>query len=285
MTDNGKRVTMNISSTWTALRTSSSSDVVLCSDFQTTGRSEAGFPDLVPLLRHEANFWLISPAAVAPDADVDVEDYLQSWLEPVRDSGLHVRAVLGFCLGGVYGAALADGVARFQDDVPELVLLDPEQTQLMTIQYQMTKVLTMLKSVLSVDEIAEIHSKLGETAAVEGITARRYSRDMFTTFRRFTNGAFERAGLDVEYGREMLGIFSAFLSYLSIAEDLDPRETWLGATALSSTSPESGLNRLRRTGEMGAGELVVKEIAFTDNHTELLRSAGVAETVDKLLER
>ncbi|MEV4826363.1 hypothetical protein [Micromonospora sp. NPDC049274] len=276
---------MNLKSTWTALRNSTSQEVVLCADFQTTGRAEAGFPDLVPMLRHDSNYWLISPAPVAPDSPVDAGEYLESWLAPVREIGLPVRAVLGFCLGGVYGAALADGVARFQGSPPDLILLDPEQTQLVTIQYQLTKVLTMLNTVLAEAEIAEIHAKLGELASVEDISVRRYSREMFGEFRRFTNGAFERAGLDPGYGQEMLELFSAFLSYLSIAEDLDPRPAWLGATALSSTSPDSGLNRLRRTGEMGTGPLVSDEIGFAEEHTELLRSSEVAQTVDKLLER
>ncbi len=275
---------MRISSSWTELRTSSSSDVVLCADFQTTGRPEAGFPDLIPLLEHDSNYWLIAPAPIAPDSDTGFDEYLRSWLDPVRDSGLRASAVLGFCLGGVYGAALAEQVAGFQATEPRLVLLDPEQTQLVTIQYQLTKVLTMLESVLTEDDRAAIHAKLGELAAVEGMGVRRYAKEMFGHFRRYTNGAFERAGLDPEYGAEMLELFSGFLSYLSLAEETDPRAAWLRATALTSASPESGLNRLRATGELGTGEFVAHEIGFDEDHTEFLRSAEVAKAVDELLE-
>ncbi|MFF2327304.1 MULTISPECIES: hypothetical protein [unclassified Streptomyces] len=276
---------MSISSTWTPLRTSSSSDVVLCADFQTTGRPEAGFPDLVPHLEHDSNYWLIVPPSVAPNADVDVDDYIRSWLAPVRESGLTVRAVIGYCVGSVYAAALADGLAESQDTVPELIVIDPEPTQMVTIQYQLAKVLDQLNTILNEAELAEIHAKLGEFLTVDGTSVGQYAADMFGAFRRISDGAFARAGLDAEYSAEMWSLFSAFLSYLSLADGLDPRATWLRATALSSSSPENGLNRLKVTGEMGPGEFVAHEIGFDESHSELLRSAGVAQTVDKLLER
>ncbi|MGY1434175.1 hypothetical protein [Streptomyces reniochalinae] len=276
---------MSISSTWAPLRTSSSSEVILCADFHTTGRPEAGFSDLVPQLEHDGNYWLIAPPAVAPDSGVDVDEYIGSWLAPVRESGMTVRAVLGFCVGSVYGASLADELAKSQGTAPKLIVFDPEPTQLVTIQYQLTKVLDMLDTILSEAERAEIHAELGKYLRLDGMTVGRYAAEMFGEFRRISDGAFARAGLDTEYSAEMWSLFSSFLSYLSLAEGLNPRPAWLDATALSSSSPHNGLNRLKVTGEMGTGEFVAHEIRFDEDHAELLRSPGVAETVDKLLER
>ncbi|WP_328581293.1 hypothetical protein [Streptomyces sp. NBC_00370] len=275
---------MNLNTTWNTLR-SGSDELILCADFHTTGRPEAGFPDLVAQLGHDATFWHVNPPVVAPGTGTDVKEYVQSWLEPVREQGLTVRAVFGYCVGAVYAAALADELAGSQAQAPQVVLFDPEPTSMETIRYQFGNVFGMLSSILTEEDVAETQGEVERLIQVDGMTVGTYASELYTTFRQVGERAFERAGLDQEYGTEMWALFSAFLSYLSFADRLDPRDRWLESTALSSSGEYNGLNRLRRTGEFGAGELVAREIRFDAGHGELLRSDGVAQAVGKLLER
>ena len=52
---------MNLTTTWTPLGPAGSGGLVLCADFHTTGRPEAGFPELVAQLDHDATFWHVNP--------------------------------------------------------------------------------------------------------------------------------------------------------------------------------------------------------------------------------
>ncbi|GCE01093.1 hypothetical protein [Embleya hyalina] len=283
---------MNLNTTWTTLRSSSkatvsggSDELILCADFHTTGRPEAGFAELVARLDHDATFWHVNPPVVAPDSGTAAPAYVRSWLEPVRAQGAPVRAVFGYCVGAVYAAALADELALVQEEAPQVLLFDPEPTAMATIRHQFGNVFGMLSSILVEEDVAETEGEVERLIRVEGMTVGNYAAQLYTTFRRVGERAFERAGLDQEYGAEMWALFSSFLSYLSFADGLDPRDRWLTSTALSSSGEYNGLNRLRGTGELGGGELVAREIRFEAGHGDLLRSDGVAQTVGKLLER
>jgi hypothetical protein len=283
---------MNLNTTWTPLLSSGnatdssgSDDLILCADFHTTGRPEAGFQDLVAQLDHSATFWHVNPPVVAPGSGTDVKTYIRSWLQPVREQGRTVRAVFGYCVGTVYAAALADELAAVQQEAPQVLLFDPEPTSMETIRYQFGNVFGMLSSILNEEDVAETQGEVERLIQLEGMTVGNYASQLYTTFRRVGERAFERAGLDQEYGAEMWALFSAFLSYLSYADLLDPHDRWLTSTALSSSGEYNGLNRLRRTGEFGEGPLVAQEFRFDAGHGELLRSEEVARTVGKLMEQ
>ncbi|MEV0536248.1 hypothetical protein [Kitasatospora sp. NPDC050463] len=259
-------------------------EVVLCADFTVTGRPEAGFPDLVARLDLDPAFWHIVPPSIEPGADIDGAAYVRSWLTPVRESGLRVKAVMGYCVGAVYAAELADAVAEYQGDEPQLIVFDPEQTSMDTIRYQFGNVLGILSSILNDEDVTETQEAVNRLYDTEGMTVGRYASELYETFRAIGQRAFQRAGLDVEYGVEMWGAFSSFLSYLSYADQLDPSVGWRRATAFSSSSAGNGLNRLRGVaGEHAAEGVVARELAFTEGHDELLRSNEVVRTVAELL--
>lgn len=261
-------------------------ELVLCADFTVTGRPEASFPDLVARLDLDPDFWHIIPPSIEPGTDINGAEYVRSWLVPVRESGLRVKAVMGYCVGAVYAAELAEAVAELQGDKPQLIVFDPEQTSMDTIRYQFGNVLGILSSILNDEDIVETKEAVDRFYEIEGMTVGRYASELYETFRDIGQRAFLRAGLDPEYGEEMWGAFSSFLSYLSFADQLDPAPGWQRATALSSSSPLNGLNRLRGTaGEHAADGVVASEFAFTEGHDELLRSDEVIHTVAELLRK
>ncbi|WP_327585118.1 hypothetical protein OHA25_57090 [Nonomuraea sp. NBC_00507] len=274
---------MNLVTTWTKLHEShSSTDLVLCVDFTETGRIEAGFPDLVKRLAYDATYWHVAPPAVAPDSGIGGAAYVRSWLEPVKESGMTVRAVMGYCVGAVYAAELVDALAELQDAPPELIVFDPEPTSLENVYFQFDKVFSVLSTILSAEDIALTRETMDRVAEEEGITVEQYASRLFHTFRDVGHNAFIRAGLDQEYAEEMWATFSAFLSYLTYADLIDPWDGWRRGTALSSSNPNNGLNRLRAGTD---AVLVAKELCFEEGHDELLRSDEVARAVTELLER
>jgi hypothetical protein len=272
---------MTLVATWTTLNESDSAELILCVDFTGTGRTEAGFPDLVARLKHDSAFWHVVPPAVAPDSGIDGGDYVRSWLEPIRKSGQTVRAVMGYCVGGVYAAELVAALAEEQQQPPELILFDPEPTSLENIYFQFGNIFGILSSVLDEEDIAETKEVMDRLIQEEGITVERYAAQLYGTFRKVGHRAFDRAGLDPEYTAEMWDMFSSFLSFLTYADQIDPWDGWLRATALSSSTPHNGLNRMRDAD----GTLVARELNFTEGHDALLRSDDVARAVTELLER
>jgi len=273
---------MNLVTTWTTLKESDSADLVLCIDFTGTGRAEAGFSTLVDRMDFDATFWHIVPPGIAPNSGIDGPDYLGSWLTPIMASGRTVKAVMGYCVGAVYAGELAARLAEVQRRAPALIVFDPEPISLENIYFQFGKVFDILSSILTPEDVAVTQEAMDRLLHQEGVTVARYAAQLYDTFSQVAHNAFERAGLDMEYAEEMLGTFSAFLSYMSLADEFDPWDNWLRAVAVSSSTPHNGLNMLRDT---AAGALVAEELRFEKAHAELFRSDEIARAVTKVLER
>ncbi len=273
---------MNLVTTWTTLKESDSADLVLCIDFTGTGRAEAGFADLVARMDLDATFWHVVPPGVAPGSGIDGPDYLGSWLVSIMASGRKVSAVMGYCVGAVYAGELVARLAEVQERAPALIVFDPEPISLENIYFQFGKVFDILSSILTPEDVAVTREAMDRLLQQEGITVERYAAQLYGTFSQVAHDAFERVGLDAEYAEEMLGTFSAFLSFLSLADRFEPWGNWSRATAVSSSTPHNGLNRLRDT---AAGALVAEELRFEEAHAELFRSDEIARAVTKVLER
>jgi hypothetical protein len=273
-----------VTSSWKPLRSavSSSSDpagLVLGVDFPATSRREAGFADLAEFLTPSVGLWQTAPGPIPPGGPLTGADYLAPWLAEVTSSGHPVRAVLGYCVGAVHAAVLAERIAQTQDVAPEIVIFDPELSNITTLRRHFGKVLANLSAVLDADELDAARAE-AEAMASSGVT--EYAVALFELFGRLSATAFERAGLEPDFGAEIVGMFGGYLTFLSIAEQLDPRDGWQRAIVISSASLTSGLNRLRADGALV--DQISREIRFDVEHHDLLRTPGVGEAVNKLLE-
>ena len=87
------------------------------------------------------------------------KDYVARWLDPVRASGRRVTAVLGYCASSSFAGTIAEGVAGWQDDAPQVLLFDPSPANAWTIlQFGYFKVLEALargKAVVTTSRGAE----------------------------------------------------------------------------------------------------------------------------------
>ncbi|MFD3554354.1 hypothetical protein ACFWWA_19960 [Streptomyces goshikiensis] len=267
---------------WKVLSAGDRSELVLAVDFDVTGRPEARFSDLAPRLQPAGGVWESLPPAAGTEAGLTGEAYLDRWHHGLGDQLPEVRAVFGYCVGGVYAAELAARIARTQEHSPLVVLFDPEPATAPTLYWQFHKVMEFMRSVATDDEVtaAQAAGRLAESGTADlGALSER----LVDLFRQTGEVAFARAGLDEIRRAELFATFSSFMTYLSAAGRFDALARWSSAVAITSVSPTSGLNGIRSHLPSGHQELVAREIRVQAEHAELLRSDEVALVVDELL--
>ncbi|MFI9274301.1 hypothetical protein ACIGXM_26860 [Kitasatospora sp. NPDC052896] len=260
-----------------------SAGIVLAVDFDTTGRPEARFSDLVANLRTDFGVWETAPPAAGTEHARTGVGYLDYWTRRLAAERPPVKAVLGFCAGAVYAAALAERVAGLQRTEPLLVIFDPEISVAQTLMWQYHKVVGFMSSVISDQDVAaareagqRVHEQTPEIGALKvGLTR---------LIREIGEPAFSRVGLDATRREELFVVFESFLSYLAAASEIDPLERWRSAVAFSSASPLSGLRAMRSSG-VAAGRLAVaREIEIDVEHGAMLADKELAEAVSGLLD-
>lgn len=249
--------------------------LLVAADFPATGRTVAGFGDL--LGAHPGAVWETAPPAVGDEVAMTGPDHVGRWVADL--AGRRVTAVLGFCVGAVYAAAIAERVAATQGAPVPVIVLDPERPDLDLLHRHYEGLVGGLTAVLRPGELAELRDA--------GVRARADNDDMAklaVVLREMAiehgGPALRRTGLDERRCAELIDTFGAFLSYLVAAADLDPLPVWRTATALSSSTDHSGLNAL--PGDLRAAT-VARELRFPVDHTDLLRDRRVVAAVRDLL--
>ncbi|MFC5663843.1 hypothetical protein ACFP3U_12720 [Kitasatospora misakiensis] len=274
--------------------------ILLAVDFDTTGRPEARFADLLANLGPEFAAWETVPPAADAEAARSGAGYLDHWTRGLADLTGHsgtdgvtggltgtdgerpaVHAVLGFCGGAIYAAALAERIAEQQDEAPLLVLFDPELSTAQTLIWQFHKVIGFLSAVISEEQIAEAR-EMGQQAFDEIPDVMALKDELLRLMREFGEPALIAAGLDETRREELFAVFESFLCYLAAASQIDPLPRWRSAVSYSSTSPLSGLNAMRSAGlEIEVGE----EIRIDTDHGVMLADKELASAVARLLDR
>ncbi|POM24530.1 hypothetical protein BTM25_31590 [Actinomadura rubteroloni] len=262
---------------YNVLRSSASADLILASDFSaTTGRTVGSFSDLIPKVSTSCAVWETRPPA---PGDRTAEDHLDRWAADVRASGLTVRRVLGYCVGSVFAAGLAERVAAWQE-APGLIVFDPEVPHPALLHRHFQDAVGALAGFMTAAQV--------ETARREGDAALR-DIDGMPELAATLSGlvvahgepALAAIGLAPDRAAELLGGFGAFLSYLVSAAELDPARGWATATAITSATEHNGLNTLPDAVRAGT---VAREVRFDLPHAELLRDAGVVAAINDLLD-
>ncbi|MFB6888401.1 hypothetical protein ACFCX4_03695 [Kitasatospora sp. NPDC056327] len=261
------------------LREADGGGLVVLADFGTAGRPSATFTELVEGLRTEATFWETMPPPYGEEEGLDAAGHVARWTADVRASGLPVRAVIGFCSGSVYAAALVEEISRWQDR-PRLVLIDPDLAERrMVIEHYERFMTARLSPVLAPEEVAAALRE-GREADAAAATALDLAAGLGVLCRRILPPACERAGMSGERSTELALIFAAYLHWLAAGAEVDPRPVWKEATALNSATEGFGLDAFPPAARPG---LVGTVVEFDLPHLELMRDPGVAECVDELL--
>ncbi|MFC7532065.1 hypothetical protein [Actinoplanes sp. GCM10030250] len=256
--------------------------VVLAVDFDTTGRPEARFADLVANAGSGLEFRETVPLPATRAQTRTAREYLDWWGDPLAAERPRVAAVLGYCAGGVYAAALADRVDSFQDGQVPVILFDPEITVEQTLLWQFNKMAGFLSATIPAAQLAKIKASAEEVFDRDnGIAALR--DDLMTLAHEGGEPAFARLGLSPARVAELFGAFDSFMSFLAAAAEIDPFARWKSATVITSASPASGLNGIRSAG-IGIGQIPVgREIFFDVEHSVMLADREIAAAVLEML--
>lgn len=281
---------MTAGNAWKSLTAGGNSKgILLAVDFDTTGRPEARFADLLTNLVNAGPAfaaWETVPPPAAAEAARSGAGYLDHWTLGLADlagndgAWPEVRAVLGFCGGAIYASALVERIAERQGNAPLLVLFDPELSTAQTLIWQFHKVIGFLSAVISEQQIAEAR-EMGQKAFDEIPDVMDLKHELLRLMREFGEPALIAAGLDETRREELFAVFESFLCYLAAASQIDPLPQWRSAVAYSSTSPLSGLNAMRSAGlEIEVGE----EIRVDTDHGVMLADKELASAVARLLD-
>ncbi|KJY41860.1 hypothetical protein VR41_10565 [Streptomyces sp. NRRL B-1568] len=273
---------------WQEIGGSGPGQLVLAVDFTATGRPDARFADLIGLAGTGHPVWETMPQAIATDVGPGGAAYLDHWFEAVRATGRPVGAVLGFCAGAVYAAALADRLTQWQESAPRLILFDPELANALGLYWQFHKSVQLFEGILGPEPVARAdaagHRAL-QAAEADGTPdgLRALGTELVRLFREVSGPAFDELELDAESRAEFTESFTAFVAYVVAAGDFPSAEPWKKAVAFSSASPLSGLNKLRSTDPNSAAEAVARELRFDCDHMDLLRDERAAQALAGLL--
>ncbi|MFF9813067.1 hypothetical protein [Streptomyces sp. NPDC014006] len=265
--------------TWRVLGNADAHELVLAVDFDATGRAEGRFTDLAQGLGGlPCSIWETIPQE-AGTGDDDA-DPVERWLAEVAADGRPVRAVFGFCVGGVYAAAIAQRLAARQEQAPALLLFDPEQSGPLTLYSQFHKVLDSMSALLRPEESGQAAAE-ARRAHEQHTPMAALGAELLDVYRRTAKPAFDRLELDDKRTQEITAVFASFVGYLIAAAEIDPLPAWREAVVVTSSSPTSGLNGSRAAGQDIA---VGRELRVDVPHVDLLRDPGVTRTVTELLD-
>jgi hypothetical protein len=255
---------------WRRISTGDPDKLVLAVDFDSTARPEAGFHQLAALLTPTREIWLTTQPDAAETGLVSAEAYLEWWRERPEGARGHVDTIMGYCVGSVFGCALAGEIATVQGSRPALLLVDPEQVVTLSLYRDFEKTVETM-SMLSEQERAD---HIAQALAVCGTASENFDIAAVAVIKLYETAAratFDRLGLDEETTEDLLGLFRSYVAYLSAARQLSPEEGWATAVALTSAQSSPGARHASR------------EQSFPVGTEEMLSSQLVADAAHRFL--
>ncbi|MCX4760223.1 hypothetical protein OG562_04360 [Streptomyces sp. NBC_01275] len=270
MTVSQQPLTTTASPGWKVLDEGDGEGVVLAVDFAASGRPESTFTELAGLLDPRLPMWETRQPAPDDARLFHGEDFVAHWAQAVRTAGRPVRAVLGYCVGGLYAARLAQHVSTWQDTAPLVLLLDPEPPTVPGMTADFRAAISRLSSVLTAQE-TDLAAAAAEEAAHDFTAFPDLGAGLVKIFDDIARAAFDRAGLPAELADELSTAYGAFVSYIAAASAFDPAPLWTTATAVTSTGADPHARH--------AGHRLRVDVA----HDDILRSTLTADLVSGLL--
>ncbi|KPI20323.1 hypothetical protein OK074_1152 [Actinobacteria bacterium OK074] len=255
---------------WKVLTAGADEPLVLAVDFAVSGRPEATFTSLSPLLAPGLPLWETRQPDPEQARAFDGEDFAAHWARAVRATGRPVRAVLGYCVGGLYAARLAELLSGPGDLRPQVLLFDPEPPTVPGMTADFHAAVARLSSVLSPRESARAEAAVA-AAAHDFTTFPAFGTALARAFRETATAAFEGAGLLPELADELATAYEQFVSYIAAAAVFDPAALWPDATAVVSPAAAP---HVRHAG---------RRLPVDVTHADLLRSPVTAGLVTELL--
>lgn len=239
--------------------------VVLAVDFDTTGRKEATFHDLVQSFPGPRTVWLSAQPPDSHRAELSPSEYLTWWAGDSLGVSTQVGAVMGYCAGSYFAAALADAMEQRQGFRPKVVLFNPGRPDVTTLRTDFAGTIDSM-SLLTPDERSGFLEK-GRTALdASSASFDEACETVLGLYGQASRVTFSRAGIDADVGDELLGVFRSYTSYLRAARQVEYRPEWAESAAVVSKehSSKPAFTRTRIRSEAGRENLLGEpEVART----------------------
>jgi hypothetical protein len=268
------------SGSWDVIFGAGSGQVVLAVDFPAGRRAEAGFGDLAARIGPGFTFLQTKPPAARSGQRLSGDSYVGPWIEGISSGRHQVLAVLGYRIGSVYAAAIAEGISRGQP-MPKVILFDPQFASIELLGFEFCREIGAVSSLLADDEIERARKAAAEIYQSAAGDIAHVAAEMIESYFEVITPGFERVGLGEARGNKFVATFESYMSWLSVADQIDPGPVWKRSTVIASSAyselPPAAF--LAAAGGGRPGQL----ISFDVSHADLLRSDGVAQAVLSLL--
>jgi hypothetical protein len=270
---------------WEVISGADSGRVILGADVP-AARPRAGFAELSTRIGPRYRFLQTKPPSARSVQRLRGEAYVGRWIEDIRKDPHLVLAVLGYCVGSVYAAAIAAGIARRQP-MPKVILFDPQFASSKYLVPAFLREFDAISSLLSDQEIEHKRKAAAEISGPPACDLADAAAEMAGIYWEPGSAAIERAGIGGSYYDSSIARIQPIApvdscsSWKSAAGKIDPSSVWKRSTAIVS-SDYAGLvpgNHAVR----GEGP-IAQQIRFDVAHDDLLRSDSVARAVVSLLE-
>jgi hypothetical protein len=263
---------------WEVIPGADSGRVVLGVDFPAARR--AGFAELSAKIGPRYRFLQTRPPTTRLVQRPRGEAHVGPWVDDLREEQHRVLAVLGHCVGSLYAAAIAVGIARRQP-MPKVILFDPQFASSKYLALEFLREIDAISSLLSDQEIEHTRKAAAGISGAAACDLADAGAEMAGIYRELTSLAFERVGIGSAYNGRFIAPVCSYISWLSAAGKIDPSSVWKRSTAIIS----SDYARLAPGTPAGGGDGAVgQQIRFDVGHDDLLRSDSVARAVVGLLE-
>jgi hypothetical protein len=284
---------------WDVIFGDESAHTVLAVDFAAQRRRDAQRPreaslaDLAALtarLGSGYRFLHSIPPAVRPCQRLSSAVYAAPWIEYIQREQRPVRAVLGYGVGCVYAAAIADSISGWQQ-APQIILFDPQFPSIKLLGHEFNREIIANSSLLSDREIEDSRKIAGAIAASVAKDVADVAVEIVEAYLEIITVAFERVGLGLARESALTRLFESYIAWVSVAGQIDPGFAWRRSVAIVSSDhagpPDrevSGRKAADWEARQGGGGLIGQWIPFQVPRADLLRCDPVARTVVDLLE-
>jgi hypothetical protein len=269
-------------SCWEILSGTGPGQVILGVDFPAAGRTEAGFADLLEKVGPRWDgygFWLTVPPPARLDRAVSGQDYVRQWTAEIRGSGRQVVAVMGYCAGSVYAAAIAEDIARWQQPAPKVILFDPHNVDPWGMADEMYKMIDIFGSLLTAEQTQDAKQKASDLVDSLAHDIFDLAVEFVGLYRQTGLTVFDRLGLTEDRRSEILGLFESYMAWLTSTRQIDPNGTWQRSPAILSAEYVAVAGQ--HPAVTAASAILSYKIPLECSHGDLLRSDSAARTVLK----
>ena len=267
-------------SSWEVLSGVGLGDLILGVDFPPLGRAEANFGDLLEKVGSQwerYDFLQTIPPTGRIDLRVPAQEYVRKWVEDIRWVGRPVKAVLGYCAGAVYAAAIADDVHHWQLTAPKVILFDPEDNAHIMVDEmckEMYRRIDGFGRLLTAKETEDARDKVAELSESGSCDLFDLAVALASLYRETGSPAFSRLRLSDSRRNELVGLFESYMAWLSATAQINPGQVWKRSTAILSAEYVSV-----QKGYQTAPKKFHNIITVDGSHFDLLRSDCVAREV------